>query len=202
MKEWHDEECEDLSFTQGCNNCAHWQAILSSDLTARLHKAADHVYFTGSGLRMGRQEPDRWVSCTTSAAVVLMKAKSGMLLHRIRPQIDDVLDLRFVNEDFPYFEDLCKACKLPKDCASYCAQWGKWLQEVLLDRCSQKTYTRSVVLTESSIPDWVYEIAYKVTREAYRRDTSFPSAGWRDIWAFFQEWRLGCFLDKLMSHEE
>ena len=128
---WAQEQAVGLQFQHGCPNCAWWDGASQTDLASRLHGAIDHVYFTGDGLRMGVHVPDRWASCSSSAAVAIWRHEPGMNLHRIEPNAEDILDLRYVATDSPWIHPMARPCGLPADSPQYCAQWGRWLQEVL-----------------------------------------------------------------------
>ena len=196
-KQWLQEEAAGLPFQHGCPNCAWWDANLQSDLASRLRSGMDHVYYTGDGLRMGVPVPDRWVSCSSSAAVALWRHSPGLVLHRVEPHADDILDLRYVATDTPWSWALGRSCHLPHDAADYCVNWGRWLQEVLLDRCSRQTVVHSVLLQEGSVPEWAVELAIRVCTEAYRREMPSNEADWTDVWAAVQEVRLARVLRAL-----
>ena len=196
-KAWPLEEAHGLRWGC-CNNCAWWDRDLQNDAASRLHSAVDHVYYTGDGLRGGVHVPDRWCSCTSSAAVAIWRAQPGMLLHRVNPAPEDILDLRWVASDAPHLQVQCRACGLPDDAADYAVKWGRWLQEVLLDRCSRKTTVVTVLLTHDAIPPWAVQLAEEVCVAAYcRREHGVEEADWVDVWAALQELRLARLLKRL-----
>lgn len=197
-KQWWQEEATGLRFQTGCDNCDWWDRQLQSDLASRIHNAIDHVYFTGDGLRVGAHVPDRLVSCTSSAAVAIWRSSPGMMLHRIEAHSDDFLDLRYIATDAPWMFHQCRRCRLPHDGAAYCIGWGRWLQEVVLDRCSKRTYVRSVLLEKGMIPEWAVQLAIQVNSIAYRREVPTGTADWIDVWAAFQELRLSLVLRRLV----
>ena len=116
-KQWHEELAADMPFHLGCRNCAWWDVHLASDTSSRLHKAVDHVYMTGGGLRMGEEVPDRWCSCSSSAAIAICRSRSApnSNLFRVRVHTGDALDLRWIAEDVPYLQSQCHACYLPDE---------------------------------------------------------------------------------------
>ena len=189
-KQWQEELAQGLLFQHRCPNCAWWDATLASDQASRLHGAMDHVYYTGGGLRMGQEVPDRWCSCTTSAAVAIWRHEAGKVLHCIQVERGDAMDLRWLCDETPHIHSQCRTCRLPDDAASYCLKWGIWLQEVLVDRCSIRHQVRTVRLLETSIPEWAQTLSSEVVYQSYRRDRVEGQAQWVDVWALIQEYRL------------
>ena len=194
---WAQEQAVGLQFQHRCPNCAWWDVDLQTDLASRMHGAIDHVYYTGDGMRMGVHVPDRWASCSSSAAVAIWRHSPGMNLHRVEPHAEDILDLRYVATDAPWIHTMARPCGLPADSPQYCANWGRWLQEVLWDRCSRRCVVHSTTLLEGSIPDWALQLAIRVCTDAYRREMPSATADWVDVWAAVQEVRLARVLRAL-----
>jgi hypothetical protein len=116
---------------------------------------------------------DRWCSTTSSAAVAIWRHIPGQWLHRVdlARRHTDSLDLRWLMEDAPHLRAQCAECRkeagddpnaLPVDASGYLVHWGISLQEVLLDRCSRNHEVSSVILHQTSIPDWASSLAAKV----------------------------------------
>lgn len=219
-KSWQAELAEPgLDFLPGpCSNCQWWDCQGSRpEEASRLHSAMDHVYFTGNGCRWeGSVEsdmPDRWMSTTPSAAVLIWRTlgQSSVTVHSI--QLDesaDPQDLRYLILEAPALLDQCLACGdaarrdsctrvLPEDSAFYCMRWGIWLQEVLLDRCCRLHSVKTRLISAADIPDWASDLATAVVMRCYRRHAGqTPEVGWLDVWAMVQEWRLERMLRTVM----
>ena len=70
---------------------------------------------------MGEEVPDRWCSCSSSAAIAICRAASspGWNLHRVHVHQEDAMDLRWIAEDVPYLHSQCHSCYLPEEAAPY-----------------------------------------------------------------------------------
>ena len=149
---------------------------------------------------MGEEVPDRWCSCSSSAAIIICRASSNpdRNLFRVHVHQEDILDLRWIAEDVPHLQAQCHACYLPDEAAPYCVLWGAQLQEVLVDRCSIRHQTSTLQLTPDTIPQWASDLALEVATLSYwRKDREAGLATWDDAWAVIQEYRLQRVLNGL-----
>jgi hypothetical protein len=204
----------------GCANCDYWDEASGHGYASQLHSAMDHVWNTGDGLRNGQDEPDAWMSATTSAAVVIWRSQAGALLHRVfldEEAAKQAVDLRWLLHDAPHLDAQCRECRnnavgrgldegrtLPSNGAAYCRKWGVWLQEVLLPRhCPGSLRVASAELPEQAFPQWAQQLATDVVLTCYRRqEAPTARASWRDLWALMQERRLRRLLRRLLRERK